>query len=88
MSAPPGTAPTTQATGAVVSADADNAAAAIRRAGYHPTPGLVRQVLRARRSVGEIAATDFDAWDRLVREMPLGLRRAPKVQTRQWRVAS
>jgi hypothetical protein len=79
---------TAQPTGGLVSADAANAAAALRRVGYDPTPGLIRQVLRAKRAVGEIAETDYDEWDRLIRELPLGLKRAPKVAAQRWRVTS
>ena len=89
MTAPPGHAPAPKPTGGVVSATAANCAArAIRRAGFDPTPGNVRMVLRAQRDRGEIPETEDAYWDRLVRELPLGLRRPRKVAARGWAVRS
>lgn len=76
MSAPPGTTPDPKPTGGLVSENAAHAAAAIRRAGYVPTPRAIRVVLRADRDRREIATALADAfawWDRLVAETPLGL---------------
>lgn len=53
----------------------DSAAAAIRRAGYEATRSRVRMVVRAQQETGSIPITDFDWWDRLVRECPLAARR-------------
>jgi len=75
MSAPPVAATDLKPTGGLVSATvADQAASAIRRAGYKPTPGNIRMVLRAQRAVCDIPPTDFEWWDRLVRSVPLGAR--------------
>lgn len=75
MRPPPRAAAHPQPTGGLVSANvADTAAAAIKRAGYQPTPGNVRMVIRAWKATGELPVTDFEWWDRLVRSMPLGLK--------------
>ncbi len=89
MTAPPGTQPTPKPTGGLVSANvADQAAAAIKRAGYTPTPGNIRMVIRAQRASGEAPTTEFDWWDRLIRSMPLGLSRPRPVRRRSWAVTS
>lgn len=87
MSPPGATAP--QPTGGLVSADvADQAAAAIKRAGYKPTPGNIRMVIRAQRTTGAVPMTEHEWWDRLVRELPLGAHRARSVTKRKWTTAS
>jgi hypothetical protein len=60
---------------AAYAAATDSASAAIRRAGYQPTPGNIRMVLRAWRDSGELPITNFEWWDRLVRGCPMRGRR-------------
>jgi hypothetical protein len=45
-------------------------------------------VLRAQRATDELPATEPEYWDRIIREMPLGLRRPRKVAKHDWRCAS
>lgn len=88
MTSPPGTMPTPTPTGGIVSvAVYDGAAAAIRRAGYEPTRSRVRMVVRAQQETG-VYTSELDWWDRLVREMPLGLKHPRKVTPRKWAVSS
>ena len=64
------------------------AAAAIRRAGYPADAANIRMVLRAQRVTGDLPLTEDEYWDRIVREMPLGLLRPRRVAKRSWAVSS
>jgi hypothetical protein len=64
------------------------AAVAIRRAGYPADDANIRIVLRDWKRRGRIETDDTDWWDRLIRELPLGLARSRKMPARDWRVAS
>lgn len=76
-------------TGGLISANAANAAAAIKGRGFQPTPGNIRMVLRAARGRGATGEThDADWWDDLISELPLGNKRARATLSPGWRVAS
>lgn len=89
MTAPPGIAPTpTRITGTGTKAEraAHRLVRAMKRQGIPPRSATVRALLPV--LVDEIDALADDMLDRLVREMPLGLRRPRKVSKRDWAVTS